>query len=62
MIAQVENFVNEQNTKCEEYDSCDINYLSESAKVKSDLLDEEEHFSEGKSSQLLIVCSTNNNI
>ena len=40
MIAQVKNSVNEQDTKCEEYDSCDINYLSESAKVKSDFFDE----------------------
>ena len=40
VIAQVKNSVNEQNTKCEEYDSCDINYLSESAKVKSDFFDE----------------------
>ena len=51
MNAWVENSVNEQNTKCEEYDSCHINYLSESAKVKSDSFDEQEHFSEGKSSQ-----------
>ena len=40
VIAQVKNSVNEQNTRCEEYDSCDINYFSESAKVKSDLFDE----------------------
>ena len=40
MIVQVKNSVNEQDTKCEEYDSCDINYLSESAKVKSDFFDE----------------------
>ena len=48
MIAWVENSVNEQNTKCEEYDSCHINYLSESAKVKSDSFDEQEHFQKEK--------------
>ena len=45
-------FLKGTKTKCEEYDSCHINYLSESAKVKSDSFDEQEHFSEGKSSQL----------
>ena len=48
MIAQVKNSVNEQDTKCEEYDSCDINYLSESAKVKSDFLTNKDIFQKKK--------------